>query len=74
MSLHFYPLTLEYCSITKGRITGIHIFGRLQLPLQDSSELENYSNPVRIKFVLNQDTDKLTLDNIILESPPNLTS
>ena len=74
LSLHFYPLTLEYCSITKGRITGIHIFGRLQLPLQDSSELENYSNPVRIKFVLNQDTDKLTLDNIILESPPNQTS
>lgn len=63
--LHFYPLTLEEVHVESDRVKVITLTGRLQLPLPNPSELQDYSNAVRVTF--NADTDGvLRLDDITL--------
>ena len=50
LGLHFYPLTLDELEMSAGKINKIVMTGRLQLPLSEAKELEDFSNAVQITF------------------------
>ncbi|HEY9696977.1 MAG TPA: LamG domain-containing protein [Trichocoleus sp.] len=50
LGLHFYPLTLDQLETSAGKINRIVMTGRLQLPLPDPKELEDFSNAVQVTF------------------------
>jgi hypothetical protein len=67
-NLHFYPLTLENVSVVGDEVTQVEIIGRLQLPLSENREMEEFSNAVRVTFALDQ-ANQLRLSAVKLESP-----
>jgi hypothetical protein len=64
--LTFYPLTLEKVVFENNQVKQVEMIGRLQLPIKSGSELENFSNAVRVTF--EQVSHQLKLSGIKLES------
>ncbi|UCE04717.1 MAG: hypothetical protein JSW07_13960 [bacterium] len=67
-NLHFYPLTLEKIVFRNDDIEKLEIIGRLQLPHSNGSELEEFSNAVRITFEYDDILKQLKFVAIDLES------
>lgn len=64
--LHFYPLTLEQVELRQGKPERVVMIGRLQLPLRDIKELEDFSNAVRLEFSVEGGNQDLSLKAVTL--------
>jgi hypothetical protein len=67
-SLDFFPLTLEKVVFANDQIDEVAIVGRLQLPLPDRKELEQFNNAVQVTFKRNA-AGQLQVDQIQRVSP-----
>ncbi|MBN1482637.1 hypothetical protein EH223_11515 [candidate division KSB1 bacterium] len=63
--LHFYPLRLETILAEKDQIIYIELVGRLQLPLENEGEQENFANAVSLVFAI--ENNVLSLQSVKLE-------
>jgi hypothetical protein len=66
--LFFFPLTLETVRFAGDTVQTVEIAGRLQLPLADNSEQQEFSNAVRLTFTLDSATGHLALSAVALTS------
>lgn len=64
--LHFYPLTLEQVDLRQGKPERVIVIGRLQLPLREIKELEDFSNAVQLEFSVESANQDLSLKAVTL--------